>query len=229
MAWNIRTSRVITPDLEILVHQVNVDVAPSIVLDASTFPLNSAGERELKAGTPLVKNENNQYQAFNGVSAQRAQRVNVVGTGGSFTLTHSAQTTGALAFSGGNAPSAATVETALEALSTISDVDVQRTGAGTVANPYVYAITFNVEAEAAAITGTSSLTGPGAALTASTAGSTGILGILVRTERVPDQTAKSDIPSAMWNHGQWFRADRIVGWATDQAAIRAALPTCKFS
>ena len=56
-----------------------------------------------------------------------------------------------------------------------------------------------------------------------------ILGILVRTERVPDTASHSDIPSAMWNHGQWFRSDRIIGWATNQAAIRAALPTCKFS
>ena len=36
MAWNIRTVEApITPDLEILVNQVNVDVAASIVLDAT--------------------------------------------------------------------------------------------------------------------------------------------------------------------------------------------------
>lgn len=128
MAWNIRTSRQVTPDLEILVHQVNVDVAPSIVLDAGGFPLNADGERELKAGTPLKK-VGNQYVPW-----------------------------------------------------------VAGTDAGAL-----------------------------------------ILGILVRTERVPDTLAHSDIPSAMWNHGQWFRADRIIGWATQAAAIRAALPTCKFS
>lgn len=226
MPFNVRTSRVKSPNLEILAHITgNEDVAESIVLDASTFPLNAAGERELLAGTPLVKNENNQYQPYGSASAQRAQRVSNVGTGGTFTLTHSAQTTSALPFDASDTQ----VETALEALSTISDVDVQRTGEGTTAKPYVYSITFNVDAEAAAITSTSSLTGTGAGSTASSAGSTGILGILNFTEYVPDQEAHSDVVSAMWNFGQWFRTDRIVGWASNQAAIKAALPNCKFS
>jgi hypothetical protein len=125
MAWNIRTSRQVSPDLEILVHQVNVDVAASIVLDAAGAVADSNGELTIKAGTPLKKS-GNQY------------------------------------------------------------IPCGADGAG-------------------------------------------CLGILVRTEKFPDATAKSDLPSAMWNHGQWFRADRIVGWATNQANVRAALPTCKFS
>jgi len=227
MAFNIRTSRQVSPDLEILAHITgNEDVAESVVLDASTFPLNAAGEREIKAGTPLVKNENNQYQPY-AASIQSAQRVNIIATGGTFTLTHSAQTTGAIVYNA----SADAVATALEALSTISDVDVQRTGDGTVANPYVYHVTFNVPAEAAAITGTSSLTGAGAALTVPTTTALTILGILNHTERVPDQQAHSDQVSAMWNFGLWFRADRIIGWADGptQTAIKAALPNCKFS
>lgn len=132
MAWNIRTSRQVTPDLEILVHQVNVDVAPSIVLDAGAAVADSNGELTMLAGTPLTK-IGNQYVPWSPTS-----------------------------------------------------------GAGGTPN------------------------GP-------------ILGILLRTEKFPDSTAKSDLPSAMWNHGQWFRADRIIGWASNQAAIKAALPTCKFS
>jgi hypothetical protein len=128
MAWNIRTSRTMGPDLEILRHQVNVDVAPSIVLDASAVtPDPVTGERKLLAGTPLKK-VGNQYQ------------------------------------------------------------------------PWVAAD-----------------------------GAPALLGILNRTEVFPDGTAQSDLPSAMWNHGQWFRPDRIVGWAANQALIRQALPTCKFS
>jgi hypothetical protein len=130
VAWNIRTSRQFTPDLEILVHQVNVDVAASIVLDASAAPSDPVtGELRVLAGTPLKK-VGNQYQPW-----------------------------------------------------------------------------------------------------ASGDGSGALLGILARTERFPDNTAKSDLPSAMWNHGQWFRADRIVGWGTAgvPALVRAALPTCKFS
>jgi len=229
MAFNISTSRQVGPDLEILAHITgNEDVAESIVLDASTFPLNADGERELLAGTPLVKNENNQYQAYSTVNTQRAQTVSIVASGGTFTLTHSAQTTGNIAYNA----SADAVAAALIALSTISanGVDVQRTGSGTAADPYVYHIAFLVDAEAAAITATgTNLTGSGAAATVSSAGSTGILGILNHTERVPDNLAHSDVVSAMWNFGQWFRTDRIVGWASNQAAIKAALPNCKFS
>lgn len=129
MAWNIRTSKAITPALEILVQQVNVDVAASVVLDASTVAPDPNGELVLVAGTPLRKNVSNQYQRW-------------------------------------------------------------------------------VTADAT--------TDP-------------VRGILASTIYFPDNTAKSDVPAAMWCHGQWFRTDRIVGWATDGAAIRAALPTCKFS
>jgi hypothetical protein len=129
MAWNIRTSKTMTPDLEILVHQVNVDVAASVVLDATTVAPDGNGERVLVAGTPLCKAPNNQYRKW-------------------------------------------------------------------------------VTADAT---------------------TTPIRGILSATIRFPDGTDKSDAPAAMWAHGQWFRSDRIVGWATDQAAIRAALPTCKFT
>lgn len=125
MAWNIRTSRNTTPDLEILVNQVNVDVAASIVLDAGAVTPDGQGVRKLVAGTPLAKS-GNQY----------------------------------------------------------------------VPCP---------------------------------ADGTGCLGILARTEVFPDGTAQSDLPSAMWHHGQWFRTDRIVGWATNQTKVKAALPTCKFT
>jgi len=128
MAWNIRTSKQLSPDLEILVHQVNVDVAASVVLDASAVTVDANNELTLVAGTPLKK-----------VGNQYAKWVTADGT----------------------------------------------------TNP--------------------------------------IRGILSATIRFPDNTSKSDAPAAMWCHGQWFRSDRIVGWADDQAAIKAALPTCKFS
>jgi hypothetical protein len=223
MAWNIRTSKQISPDLEILVNAVNVDVAASVVLDASTVAPDVNGLRELKAGTPLVKNENNQYQKY-GATAELTQQVKVVGTGGTFTLTRAAETTPALAYNA----TAAQVEAALEAFTAVTDVEVQRTGSGTPTDPYVYRITYLVSAEAAAITATSSVTGTGAAVTLGSA-TTGILGILAHSVKFPDGTAKSDVPAAMWNHGQWFRSDRIVNWAGDSAAIKAALPTCKFS
>jgi len=130
MAWNIRSSRQVSADLEILVQQVNVDVAASIILDASAVVPDQPGdELVLVAGTPVCKDAtSNQYRRW-------------------------------------------------------------------------------VTADAA---------------------SPPIRGILSATIRFADNTAKSDAQATMWNHGQWFRSDRIVGWGTDQAAIRAALPTCKF-
>jgi hypothetical protein len=128
MAWNIRTSRTVTPDLEILVHQVNVDVAPSVVLDAGgVTPDPTTGVRKLLAGQPLKK----------------------------------------------------------------------------VGNQYVPWLTAD--------------------------GAPACLGILVRSEVFPDGTAQSDIASAMWNHGQWFRANRIVTDAPGLVLVMQALPTCKFS
>jgi hypothetical protein len=60
-------------------------------------------------------------------------------------------------------------------------------------------------------------------------GAPACLGILVRTEVFPDGTAQSDIASAMWHHGQWFRANRIITDAPGLVLVRQALPTCKFS
>ena len=129
MAFNIRTSKSLTPDLEILVNQVNVDVAASIVLDASTVaPDGVTGIRELKAGTILSRNDTSkQYERFTATAGQAVR------------------------------------------------------------------------------------------------------GILAHSVRFPDGSAQSDAPAAMWHHGQWFRSDRIVDWATHQAAVKTALPTCKFT
>lgn len=226
MAWNIRTSRQTGPDLEILVHQVNVDVAPSIVIDASTVtPDPTTGERKLLAGTPMVKNANNQYQAWEGAGTDlNVQRVSHDGTGGGLVLTHSGNNTASIAWDAD--PSE--VEEKLEATADLVDVEVS--GSGTAADPWIITI---VDGEVSAITSASdTLTGGTGTVTVTNAGAmAGPAGILNRTERFPDGTSKSDLPSAMWNHGQWFRADRIVGWATggNAAAIRAALPTCKFS
>lgn len=126
MAFNITTSRQVSPSLEILVNAVNVDVAASIVLDASAVAPDGNGDRKLVAGTILSKGDSQQYERFTG-------------------------------------------------------------GAGQV-----------------------------------------IRGVLAHDVVFADGSAKSDAQAAMWNHGQWFRADRIVDWATHGAALRAALPTCKF-
>lgn len=55
-----------------------------------------------------------------------------------------------------------------------------------------------------------------------------VAGILAEGITFVDGSSKSDKETGMWCHGQFFRADRIVNWATQQADIRAGLPTCKF-
>ena len=70
------------------------------------------------------------------------QEIRLAGTpsGGTFTLSIFSETTGALAFD----ISAAAMETALEALTAFgaADVGVTRSGSGTAASPYIWAVTF---------------------------------------------------------------------------------------
>lgn len=227
MAFNIRTSRTVGADLEILVNQIGVDVAQSIVLDASAVvPDPVTGERKLVAGTPLVKNLNNQYMAYNGATADPVvQQIVVDGTGGQWVPTHAANAAAALDWDA----SEAEVEAALAALPSITAVEVSR--GPRVGTSYTYTVTFEDVSEASAITATDTLTGGAGTVTVtqSTTVAGNILGILARTEVFPDGTAQSDLPSAMWNHTQWFRSDRIVGWSSNGGAIKTALPTCKFS
>lgn len=125
-AWGQTTSRQRAADLDVLRSKANADLMVSIFLDASTVAPDSDGLRQLKAGTLLSKNDNNQYERFTGAAGQV------------------------------------------------------------------------------------------------------IRGVLATTHQFPDGTSKSDAQSQMWNHGQEFRADRIVDWVTHGTAARAALPSCKF-
>lgn len=132
MAWNVSVTKSLAPDLEVLTDARNAEWASSIVLDASAFPLNAAGERELLAGQPLKKS-GNQYVPW------------------------------------------------------VAATDVATT----------------------------------------------LAGILTKSERVPDLLAHSDVPAAMWNQGQKFRPDRIIGYNAADATIvtkfKTGLPQCSFS
>lgn len=124
-AWNIRTSRQVAADLEVLASPANADLQASVVLDATSVASASDGSRTLLAGTALIKDGvTNQYKRYAG-------------------------------------------------------------------------------------TGT-------------------IKGILSETIQFPDGTSASDAVASIWQHGQQFRSDRIVDWATYQTQIKTALPTCQF-
>lgn len=98
------------------------------------------------------------------------QKVTVAGTGGSFTLTYSGETTGAIAYGA----TATTVKAALEALVGIEQVDVTLVAPGTT---HAYTITFlGALAEQGIVKMTADgalLTGPGHAITVNNVGTRG--------------------------------------------------------
>jgi len=55
-----------------------------------------------------------------------------------------------------------------------------------------------------------------------------VAGILFDTVEFAEGSDKSDQPAAMVRRNVSFRADRIVDFATHEAAVRAALTTCEF-
>lgn len=76
MAWNIRTSRQVSPDLEIFKFTPNDQGFASIVLDATAVTPDADGLRKLVAGTLLSKNTTtNQYERFTGDAGQEIRGV----------------------------------------------------------------------------------------------------------------------------------------------------------
>jgi hypothetical protein len=75
-AWNIRTSRQVSPDLEIFKFTPNDQGFASIVLDAQAVAADVNGDRRLKAGTLLSKNDaTNQYERFTAAVGQEVRGV----------------------------------------------------------------------------------------------------------------------------------------------------------
>lgn len=223
-AWNTRTSKQTSADLEVLKHQVNADYMIPIVLDASTVEPDTDGVRRLVAGTLLSKNSNNQYERYTGASAaDEVDTLTVDATAGDYTIAADingdTEVTDPIAFDA----VAADIVTALEALANITTVTVTGTGPFTitVTDPADQDVTFTIDETG--LTGT-------ATIEKATTGDIDqtIRGVLATTHEFPDNLSHSDEPSQMWNHGQVFRSDRIVDWATHGTAARAALPTCRF-
>jgi hypothetical protein len=97
-----------------------------------------------------------------GGDQNEVQEISVFGSGGTFTLTFDGQTTGSISYGA----TAATVETALEGLSNITDVTV--TGTGTGEDPYVVTFVDPGPGDVAEMSGdASSLTGGGGGSTES--------------------------------------------------------------
>lgn len=232
MAFNIRTSRPgVTAELEIFKFPPNAQGFASIVLDANSVAADAAGRRVLKAGTPLSKNSNNQYERFtSAVAANEVNRLVIDATGGTYKLNvgigiANPKTTAAIAFN-------ATALALKAAIDAVGGVVTTVTGTGTAADAYVITFTTPASQDVTMTSDAALLTGGArtATITTTTEGDTAqtVRGILAHAVEFPDGTAKSDTPAALAFHGEVFRADRIVDFATHGGAIRAALPTCRF-
>lgn len=118
-----------------LMSMLGIEANQTVTLDLTAFSETThwtaasayQPERKLKSGIPLGKNSTTGlYEPYAAVSNE-VQTLTVTGspTGGTFTITWSGQTTAAIAYNA----TAATVQTALEALSNIAPGDVVVTGA----------------------------------------------------------------------------------------------------
>jgi hypothetical protein len=161
-----------------LMSMLGIEANQSVTLDLSKFtenlhwtaPTTHQMDRKMKSGIPLGKlTASGLYAPYKAVSNE-VQTVTITGapTGGTFTLTWSGQTTGAIAYNA----TAATVQTALEALSNIAPGDVTVTG--NAGGPYT--LTWGgtqLGEDVAAPTATASFTGgtsPGVTIATTTAG-----------------------------------------------------------
>lgn len=150
----------------------------SITLDVSKFTANThypAGF--IKSGTVLSKLTSGLYGPYAGTTAE-AQTITITGTptGGTFTLTYRGDTTAAIAYNA----AASAVQSALEALPSMTPGDVTVTGGPGPGTPYVVTFGGALYGDVAQMTSTGSFTGgssPAVAVTTTTAGgSAGTLG-----------------------------------------------------
>lgn len=146
-------------------HDMNIERIDAFYLNAPTG-LSGANYLTLSlTDDSLVDEVQSLYN--DAAPNDEVQRVWNNATGGTFTLTYSAQTTGSLNYNA----TASQVETALELLSNIVDVTV--TGSGTAANPWIVTFLDPGSQNIAEMTATDSLTGGSTTITTSLEGSDG--------------------------------------------------------
>jgi hypothetical protein len=171
-----RTSRLIVEDRSWLGDVDGTQATRSITLRAAAFTKNTHyPDGVLKSGTVLARYSSGAYAGLwapYAGEASEAQTVTITGTptGGTFTLTLNGETTAGIAYNA----TAAAVESALEALPSLSADDISVTGGPGPGTPYV--VTFGgalAGANVAQMTSAGSFTGgssPAVAVTTTTAG-----------------------------------------------------------
>lgn len=151
-------------------------MSTDIGLQTTSFQVGNRQWLRTPHGTDYTPNVTLDISLFTAASVNEIQTVTITGspTGGSFTLTFNAQTTAAIAWNA----TAAAVQTALQALSTIGAGNVSVTGGPGPATPY--SVTFigtlaglNVAQMTASGAGLTGGTTPAAAVTTATPGVSG--------------------------------------------------------
>lgn len=221
MDLSLRRKNIGVDDQSWLGSSHGTDMNEPITLDTSAFTANTHyPDGYFKSGIPLARLASGLYGPY-APDTNETQTVTITGTptGGTFTLTYSGQTTAAIAYNA----TAATVKTALEALSNIDVGDV--TTAGGPFPGTAVTVTFVGQflgVNVAQMTATGSLTGgstPAVAVTTTTAGATdggtgGTLeGFLYAAVDAPAATT-TDVGGALFVHGK-VRSSRLPLGAID--------------
>lgn len=208
-----------------LANDHGVDATKSIILDASKFDKTTYwSDGWLKAGLALGQNTSTKmYEPYAGTTDE-VQVLTVGGSGlTSFTVTFGGQTTGAIVA----AATAAQVQTALEALSTIGVGNVLVTGSaggpwtlawrGTLADTNVAQVTATPTGGSGTVT-PSTTTAGGAA--GGSDGAQTFAGLLFTDVEV--LSASSRITAALFRHGFVIQANLPANSGIDAPAIAAA-------
>jgi hypothetical protein len=157
-----------------LASRDGTEVCRSITLDTSAFTaVTHYPNGYVPSGTVLSLLANGMYGPYAGNAAE-AQTVTITGTptGGTFTLTYRGDTTAAIAYNA----TAGAVQTALEALPSITPGDVTVTGGPGPGTPYVVTFAGTQTGDVPQMTSAGSFTGgssPAVAVTTTTAGGAG--------------------------------------------------------
>ena len=223
---------------EILKYPKGFEAVRNCVIDAQSITATEAteggdpgGRFIVEAGSVMLYGMGTVFPVTTIAPTNEIQTVTKSATGGTFTLTYDGQTTSAIAY---NATSA-TVELALEALSNLTEAQVSVSGSA--GGPYT--VTFT-EMDAALLTASAaSLTGGAGTVTIAQGTQGGVddlipdgyevAGILAYTVELFGNTGTEfNEPAALFFDDCIFDTTKLIGYAGNEDAVKAALSTSLF-
>lgn len=233
---NYKTIQATTYAKEILRIQTGSEVAENSVVDGTQVPLSADGRRILESGTVMV---------YTGVSEVQTVTITGTPTGGGFTLTFDGETTASLAHNA----TAAQVQSALAALSTIGAGNVSVTGGPGPGTPFVVTFTGALAARGVSeMTTANTFTGgttPASAVATTTAGGSGqtagqkvrpaaasgvqaatVAGIVMHTTEFSPSAAQANVDDAsvaLFTKNCHFDTTKLIAYSGNAAAVKSAM------